>query len=319
MIKFLKKLAIFCFILFIVDRGAGWVLSKLYFSQSKGKYVITTYAIDSTKADILIFGSSRGVRAYSSEIMEDSLGLSCYNMSRVGQQIPFHAAILTPVTERYTPKLIVLDINAWEFDYRPSRYERLNALLPYCKKHPSLINYIKISDPYIKYKMLSASYPFNSTLVLGAYHHLMAKKIPSDNKGFDPLDINMDSAQIEFTKRSINTIIAKNEADAHVIDTVCAALFEGFIKTCIDKKIKLYVVFSPNLWKERDVVRKNFILSTVAKYPTITLLDYTEDARFVEKYEFFADNLHLNLKGATKFTQIFAHDLSKEVSTRLKK
>ena len=59
---FLKRLFLFIIVVIIADHLIGLLLSQLYFNQHKGQYAQTTYAIDSTNQDIIVFGSSRAVR-----------------------------------------------------------------------------------------------------------------------------------------------------------------------------------------------------------------------------------------------------------------
>lgn len=176
-IRFLTRLAIFCIILIVIDRIVGFAFKKVYFSQRVGQFSQTTYAIDSARQDIMIFGSSRAVRHYSSPIIAQGLGLSCYNSGRDGQMIPYSTAVQEVSLNRHKPKLIILDINPWELAVNPSKYEKLTILLPYCNEHPELIKYIAEVSEFERYKLFSQTYPYNSSIFILGTNALLPNSV----------------------------------------------------------------------------------------------------------------------------------------------
>src|SRR5664279_2941974 len=135
-LKFAVHLLVLLLIIFIFDRIGGSILRKLYYSQIAGTNYETTYAMDSTRADILIFGSSRAIFHYVPEIFEDSLKMRCFNCGRHGSFAMYNYAVFKAITARYTPKTVILDITPEEFNFNNFRYERLSPLLPYYQNHP---------------------------------------------------------------------------------------------------------------------------------------------------------------------------------------
>ena len=67
--KFLIKPVAFLVVLILFDQLVGAGFRKIYFSQRVGQFSQTTYAIDSARQDIMIYGSSRAVRHYSPSII----------------------------------------------------------------------------------------------------------------------------------------------------------------------------------------------------------------------------------------------------------
>ena len=112
---FLLKILVFFFVFFILDFIIGSLLSYYYFKQDSGTLFNTTYAIEDTKADILIFGTSKANHSYNTETLTERLNLSAYNTGRDGSSIFYDYAILKAVLKRYSPKIIILDVT-WEFD-----------------------------------------------------------------------------------------------------------------------------------------------------------------------------------------------------------
>ena len=135
---FFSKLIILFLFLFVSDFLIGNLLSYYYFNQKRGADYLTTYSIDSTKADVLIFGSSRASHHYRPPIFENHLNLTCYNVGRDGSFLFYQYAVLKAVIKRYSPKIIILDFNDGEFSKDESNYDRISALLPYYKTHPEM-------------------------------------------------------------------------------------------------------------------------------------------------------------------------------------
>ena len=151
--------------IFLCDLGIGNILKFFYFRQASGAAYRTTYAIDSTTAEILIFGSSRANHHYVPGAFEDSLHCTFYNTGRDGNFILYNFAIFKAITKRYTPKSIIFDINPDEIEYRISSYERLSSILPYYHGHPEIRSTVNLRSPFEKIKLISATYPYNSILL----------------------------------------------------------------------------------------------------------------------------------------------------------
>lgn len=131
--SFILKLLAFVTVIFLLDIIIGHLLKKFYYKQKSGYDYLTTYSIEKTKADLLIFGSSSAVNIYNTEIFKNKTGLSCFNAGRHGQSLFYHYAVLKSVLKRYRPKIIVLSFDAGNFSRNQAAYDRLAVLLPYYK------------------------------------------------------------------------------------------------------------------------------------------------------------------------------------------
>ncbi|MFP5042961.1 hypothetical protein [Parasediminibacterium sp. JCM 36343] len=300
---FLKRLFFFILLLVAVDCLFGFGLRQLYFGQKKGQFAQTTYSADSANQDILVFGSSRAVRHYSPVILSDSFHLSCYNVGRDAQMIPYCTALQEVIFNRHKPKMVILDINAWEFVKGTTKYEKLSILQPYCKKHPELVPYLAIVDPIEKWKLYSNVYPYNSTLFIALNNMLFANKIPKDEFGFAPLDKKMSAEEVAYAKK----ILALNEENSKKaplkIDTLAFRLYKQFLQTCAYNHIPTYVVISPTLAPEHTTDRREQIELIAKTYPNVTFLDFSSDTAYNGHFEKFADVFHLNKGGAEEFTR----------------
>ena len=86
---------IFCgFVLvFLGDLIIGTSLDYLYQNVKSGLFYTTSYSINKSTADILIFGNSRANHHYNPKIIEEETGLTCYNTGRDGQSIFFNTSV----------------------------------------------------------------------------------------------------------------------------------------------------------------------------------------------------------------------------------
>ena len=80
--------ALFVFIIVtILDFGIGSALKAFYFRETSGIDYRTTYSIEKTRADLLIFGASTATHNYIPGTFEKRLNLSAYNVGRDGNSI----------------------------------------------------------------------------------------------------------------------------------------------------------------------------------------------------------------------------------------
>lgn len=296
---FLIKLICFLFLVFVVDFSIGYVLKYFYFKQKSGFQYRTTYSMQKTDADVLIFGSSRASHHYNPEIIENKLNLSCYNVGRDGNLIFYHTAVLRAILNRYTPKIIILDVIKGEFKQRSDSYERISTLLPYYDLHPEIRSIVELRSPFEKIKLLSKIYPYNSDIFSIAIGNTEFNKGRwSHVKGFLPWHKTMKCP----VKIDTNYIDSK-------IDEVKVNSYESFIKDCKLKKVKLYVVISP-YYLISDITDKSIKISKeIAEKYDVKVFDFSQDTTFKLKCSLFGDITHLNADG----TEIFTRKVSEKI------
>ena len=161
---FFAKLLLLLLIVYAADYTCGGILRYFYFRQSSGWNYRTTYSMEKTTADLLIIGSSRASQQYHPEVLEPRLQLSYYNCGRDGNFMLYSYAVLKTILKRHTPKMIILDFIKGQFKENHNEYDRLSILLPYYKNHPEIRPIIELRSRLEKYKLLSNTYPYNSTL-----------------------------------------------------------------------------------------------------------------------------------------------------------
>src|SRR5258705_13588645 len=162
--NFFMKLFVLFITVFFLDFIIGSLLNIFYFKQYTGFQYRTTYSIEKTTADLLIFGSSTASHDYYPGVFEKRLNMSYYNEGRDGTPNLYHYAVLKAVLKRYSPKIVIYDFDVNEFRKDPESYDRLSSLLHYYKTHPEIRSVLELKSPHEKLKLLSNIYPYNSSI-----------------------------------------------------------------------------------------------------------------------------------------------------------
>lgn len=299
---FSTKIIIFIILLVSFDFIIGKTLDFFYFKQNSGAFYRTTYSIEKTDQDILIFGSSRANHHYRPDIFEKQLHLSCYNVGREGCFIFYNYAVLKSVLKRHSPKIIILDIVSNVFEKEQGSYDNLSSLLPYYNSHPEIHDIIELKSPFEKIKLLSSIYPFNSSvLTIAAGNTNFNMKRTYDIKGYVPLSGKW------------NKPIKLANSEDYELDSNKVKVFESFIQDCQKSQTKLYVICSPNyeIFNQND---PSYIqLKSITKKYKIDFFDHYNDPLF-NNGSLFNDPLHMNDDGAKIFSEIIAKKISDQNS-----
>jgi hypothetical protein len=303
--RFLVNLLVFLGLLFAFDKALGFMLQQLYFKQLAGEYYRATYSIDSTKADLLIFGSSRASHHYVPEVFEENLHMSTYNTGRDGNYLLYNYAVIKSVTERFNPKMIILDVNPIALFYRKDDYDRLSSLLPYYHSHPEIRDIVARRSKYERFKLYSSLYPYNSlslSILVGNLE--ISKKLYVSDKGYLPFYEKMNPISIGSKKTKDNP----EEIYSDSIDSFKIAALQDIAEICLKKKIPLVFVFSP-IWSKSNNELANSKLLTIVKLNKVKYLDFSDDTTFVNHPQYFQDASHMNDDGARIFSKKLAEAL----------
>jgi len=290
-VRVLIKLVLLFGIVFVVDFSIGHLLRYLYFSQQSGNLYRTTYSLEKTKSNLLIFGSSTANHEYSPRIFEDRLHITSYNTGRDGTSIFYQYAILKGVLKRYSPKMIVLNFDLEEFKKSPASYDRISSLLPYYKTHPEIRSIINMKSPEERIKLCSRIYPFNSmlfTILVGNTD--FNKERRKDFQGFVPL------------QKMLNKELDSGYYPEYELDSNKIKIYRSFIHDCINANVKLYVVCSPFYNKLEKFPNSIILGQKIAHENNIRFFNFLNDTSIINYPSYFADRNHLNYKGAAIFS-----------------
>lgn len=298
---FLKKTLVFITILFILDFTIGTGLKYLYFKQDSGLLYRTTYSLDSTKADFLIFGSSTANHHYDPAVIAKRMNMSVYNTGRDANTIFYNYAVFQSILKRYTPKIAILDFNVGEARVFPRDYDRLSSLLPYYQNHPELRSIIELKSPFEKLKLISGIYPYNSllfTILVGNMDYNKSRDHVNDENGFVPL--------YRAWHRKLKT---DNSPKNYQLDSTKISILESFVRECKRTNIQLYICISPRFKKYLGKDPSVEVVKNIANEYQVPFYNFSRDTLFWNHPEYFADEMHLNIIGAS----VFSNDVTDKI------
>lgn len=292
--RFLIRLLAFLSLMFILDRGFGEAMKYLQ-DHAKGGYVgHHKYILHKSNEDVLIFGSSRAFHHYNPQIIEDSLGKSCYNCGQDGNGIVLFYGWWQLMKDRHKPKMIIYDVNP-SFDLLEG--ENNSKYLGWLRSeydNDGIKQIFDDIDQTEKYKMQSKMYRYNSKFLQYVidYIHPIFQISPN---GYLPLKGEMDRMKVKELNDD------KKEYKEFIYDSLKLSYLEAFIKEVKDYDICLILVASPVWYGKND--RQFAPLASISKKYGIKFVNYSNDTLFVRNDDMFKDGNHLNAHGADEFTK----------------
>lgn len=298
--SFFRKALIVLLGLILADICLGQLLRHYYFRVRRGEQYRLTYTLDSTRADVLVMGSSRAVHQYIPTIISDSLHASCYNAGKDLQGIFYDLAVLKAITGRYHPRTIILDLTPIAFLPEEAALNELSVLLPYYRQHPELRPILNRRSRWEWLKTCSSLYCFNSLALPIIYNGMAAADDPGVINGYIP---RYDS--LKHTPSPPFTIPQLVEAT----DTGLAMAFRDIILVARQNHCTPIVVVSPVYYPlpiGSSTIRLAGELCTQWQVP---FFDFTTSAGFHYRPDLFYDELHLNDRGAALFSRMLCSEL----------
>ncbi|MBM3436245.1 MAG: hypothetical protein FJY07_08545 [Bacteroidetes bacterium] len=207
----------------------------------------------------------------------------------------YHSAILKGILSRYKPNIVILNLSPYELSNALS-YDRLAALLPYCDKHPEMLEIVALKSKFETLKLYSKIYPYNSTFltIINGLKGGAGKKI--SDKGYVPLYNSIDTSN--FIKEDFSL--------PQQIDPSRVKALNGFIDDCQKSNTSIYLIFSPVFSFDGESTETTKAAMDISKEKGVTCLNFMNDSRFKGQASYFQDNGHMNHAGATQFSKIVA-------------
>jgi hypothetical protein len=292
-ISFLKKLSILILGIIIFDKALGFVIMNMYFNETQGESSVTTCALESTQANAIVFGSSRASHHYDTELLSKLTGMSFYNCGKDGIGIKYCDIVLQEVLKRYTPKMIILDLNVNELNWKSGKEGDdiiMSSLMPYISKHEGIfLSLNEINKWEVLKSRISLLYRFNSMPFSILQHHL---KIGNKSiNGYLPL---IGTTLIKKNPVFLNDSIQKS-------DSVQRKHFINFIQLCNQKRIVLKAFISPIFGSAKVGSTRNEMIQ-ILNNQKIHFNDFSRDSDFLD-YTLFKDQNHLNIQGVRKYNK----------------
>ncbi|OQY39507.1 MAG: hypothetical protein B6226_01750 [Candidatus Cloacimonetes bacterium 4572_65] len=291
----LKKIVIYSTLLVVLIIISGEILehlsAKVYTGENGG---LQTYVINNG-FDNVIIGNSRAKQHFDPTIIFNGFNETFYNGGVNGYYLNHHSMYIKLLTDNYTPKRILLNIN-------------YSDIFEVDKKLPNTIFYPYITDEYIGKQ-------FKKELSLEDYYSLKYVKMSRFIHGFRTVSIVKNvilhpmPSTTGFVKEEVfldlnKEIVLLPDQDLKVEQDRFNEL-TSIVEICRKKGIELYLIISPSLkfneriTEEMDKYLQQFASSEV----TILNLSKQREQAFLDK-NLYADQAHLNYLGAKIISNI---------------
>ncbi len=292
--KFLIGITIFFVVIIVADTSFGKVMVYAE-SQSSSKNYHCMYEADE---DILVLGSSFAVRNIVPSLIEDSLGLSCYNAGEAGNGALVAWARYNMFIKNHTPQLIIYTLTP-SFDYvKSDEYSKyLNTLKPYYGKDESVTElYANLMERADGFMLNSNFMKFNSYCAQLVYYWLGKKNVGL--QGYEPL--------YDVFKPYEND--SEQKTAEYQIDCPKMAYLEMLFADIKLRKIPVICVLTPDYRDRANLDQYNEGLQLCERFD-IPVLNHKYCEGITQNAQYFYDISHLNDKGAKLYTSF----LSKEI------
>lgn len=246
------------------------------------------------KADVLVFGSSRGAQCVIAQRFTDS-GASAYNLSYPGSDITFHEYVLRQTLKtkgNQKPKTVILVVDdSDELSFSKSlkfRFERLYPLVCYKDVRDEMVRRGEMKPIISEFLVLSqlnkSNFKLGKRQLSGNYKILPCGSMPifrqkaTFDRKYDP---NI------YTYSSEDELANKLEA------------FKAFKDLCRNNDIRLIIAIPPNFRKVTAGFSSR-LEQLIDGYGTVFI--YDENKPEYTNPDFFFDKAHLSEEGAKIYT-----------------
>lgn len=292
--KFILNIIIFFALVIIVDICFG-VITKNMIANSKGGVTKQMYDLCfKNNYELLIMGSSRAHHHYVPDIIEESCALSTYNAGYDGNGIILQYGIYKIITERYTPKVIIYDIyntfdvNEYQQDCNNTRY--IQSLKKFYDKKVVKEIAHSVNNRYCVY-MLSNLYRYNGAMISIISDYIF--KRPTDKKGYAPL----------YGEYKGSKDLNNQEQHKEKTDSLKLHYLEEFMIATKEDEVELIVTISPSFGNIDENEDKYQPVIDLCKKYEIPFVNNSYIEAINDDNSFWKESVHLNDKGAIKFTK----------------
>lgn len=290
----------------IVDSAIGkvmdWMLPKISNQGDTGKTYFSLYDVESP---IVIVGSSRASHHYVTQIIEDTLGMSAYNVARDGCFFSYNCCVVNSILDRYSPELII-----WEngTDYLFNGFDDpLENLYPYYKRNKWVTSAIREELPWTEYVRLSSRiYQYNSVMHRILMRYLRRNAFYDETeKGYMPLQPKSLKKALELKPIACNyTELSRTKIER----------FRATLSRAQEKGVKVVVVDSP-MYRLCDVNNESAVeMRKICKMYGTLFLNNSQVPEFINHPEYFNDATHMNSIGSIPYTKYVLRQIKEYLS-----
>jgi hypothetical protein len=316
-VKVLVFIAGFCLInyllVFLTDRGL---------KKSVGRHYEVWNDLYGSKinADMLFCGNSRAFQQYSPKVFDSVLNLNSYNIGMDGWSFIMQLARLNIyLHHNRKPSYIVQNIDMSTFFDKKELFG-YDQFLPYlsdslivnaCHNYKGAFTIPEIYFPFFKYNN-------QYRLVIQALAEDLKIRHAKKElyKGFAAHNLPWDG-QFDKVKKELSRINRDSARSSFVFETNTLVIFNQFLDYCQNNNIRIFLVFAPTYYEALELdpcleIYKQMFVKIACRHK-VTYLDYSKDSICYDRGYFF-NSAHLNLMGATKFSEKLAEQLKQRIN-----
>ena len=285
--------------------GLDWIIGKALDSMlpqisNQGDTGKTYYALNEVNTPVVIVGSSRAAHHYVTQMVEDSLEMSAYNVGRDGCFFSYNCCVMNSILDRYSPELIIWE-NGREYLADQER-DPIAALFPYYNKNKWVTEFIDNDSPWTEQiRLFSKTYRYNSVIHRVMMRYVSRHKFKDGTvKGYLPLVPKNLREPLEFKSE----LVENDELSLTKVEH-----FRLTLERAQSKGIKVVVVDSPEYRKRRDCSLSGDMMRNLCQDYGMVYLDNSQLPYFLEHPELFSDATHMNDNGAKIYTEMFIRQI----------
>tara|TARA_B110001452_G_scaffold91363_1_gene75196 strand:+ start:1672 stop:2625 length:954 start_codon:yes stop_codon:yes gene_type:complete len=304
--KFILKTILFFLPLISISYKLDSILSnRLKRSNSHAQGEFPTWNAIFNKelnSEIYVMGSSRAWTQIDPKIIEDSVGLSCYNLGVDGH--PFWIQNLRYIlaeSKNPSPKMLIQEVDIGTFNMRKELYNS-DQFLPYMLWNDTIKQFIEKLEGY--------SYLDYYIPLLRYYAKTDAFKIIIKETLFtnsNPVKrVNGYQGQTEKWNGDFDRAKKKMNAYKAFVDSSVFNLFRTYLENLKKNDIDVILTYPPEYFEASSFVENKSewikIFKKLSNEFEFEFIDFSDDSISYSK-QYFINATHLNKKGAELYTR----------------
>lgn len=314
---FIIKVFVFVFPIIVfgyfIDRFISLNLKRSN-SHSQREYSTWNAILDGKlEADIFVYGSSRACTHFDPKIIEDSLGLSAFNLGIEGHTFSMqYLRHLLALENNAKPKLIIQSVDIGTL--RKGNLYNPDQFLPYMLWNRAFYEYMSMYDgySYFDYKIpLIRYYGKLEAIKMAIKMSLHQSNEVQRVKGYLGND-NSWNNDFDNAKKSMKKYVSPP-------DSLTLNLFDRYLEECKKNKICVILVYSPYYIEGQEFIKNQAeiidIYKMFAQKYDFMFLDFTKDEICFDK-KYFYNASHMNKTGAEFFTKKLCNQIKNSERTK---
>ena len=262
-----------------------------------GDYTSFEHLLKDFNEDGLVIGSSVALNSIDTRQLSDSLGYEVFNGGSNGQALPYFLTVHEVASANHTPRHVLIGLRPNELT-GSGMGQRYNLLAPYYGMgFASIDEGLENLSEESHFLMKSNLYRFNTI-----WFRIMLYGFITPN----------EVGQNGFIAKPIPTIFPtmKDVPDEGPLTEERKAQMERLVRECSQNGAEVVLFFPPQYYRGADTTETvAYVTERWGNLPNVKIFNDLNHPLFANDSTLYYDNVHLNHRGATLYTQIMAERL----------